>query len=837
TNTKSSHDQSTSTKSSHSQSTGTTSSRSQSTSTKSESSCTQTKTASDCAVTCKPTVTASTHTSITCFTTACSKTTTGCSVTGTTTTTTSTTSCRPGPSGVGRRDDSCHLACPEYDVPHDSDDSDDSSDDDTSDKRDIMARAPKNIEEFSGCTLTTPAGMPVTVPSNPPGGKFWNQDKIGFKHANGPAKAASQAVPRWYSTTVDAAACTPTVVKVGVANYPDGGTQTNDKDKKKVLQRATMDHSWEKGWLTDFFGSIIDNSAPDLSGVKNAGSGKMTCADFNKYIFGSGSQNLIDAVYKGLPSKDPDHLDYIGMTDNLNADCKGAVSNPDAHLKNRIPSVIALDVTDPNVNTALDNMNQKFTQLERIRLGVHMTNLQDNKRIADKTNTRLQGLIQDLDKKLAAQYTNIDPFKESNWFFSRQFQKYMDNIVADSPGTTRREVNHYGQSLKSDIESKMKTLQGRQSQLVNQAPDMWSDIQTKWGYYKNLGNSAWDMDLSWNWGCGRKRDGTNPACELPHPSSSASNSSSATSTRSSPTSSRKSSTHTTSTGSHSAHPSHSSKSVPVTTSSASKHSTSHHITSTFVTSTRSNSCTYATPSLTGNEGPYCSFYVSAHSASQCNCNDGKTYSPYTGGTCQPVCPLTSPGHGYTEMKPPPTKTSSFKSFTTTDVGGNVEVCTSLSAVGNGIPGSVCISPTIRTASTTSSPTPSLIPQGQKTCYTGSEYQFNRDDAKSKIEDICKNAEYWMGVRSVYSKGEIKRYNKQGDETDDGKVTIAVQEVDRACPKGMDLQSEYTGSLNSDVCIKNLMGVVDGCDTDSGTYKRGGILWANCLSWEVRVDPS
>lgn len=402
----------------------------------------------------------------------------------------------------------------------------------------------------------------------------------------------------------------------------------------------------------------------------------------------------------------------------------------------------------------------------------------------------------------------------------------MDNLVADSPDTIRRKVKDHANNLISDITSKMETLAGRESELDDKAPGEWRDMQTKWNYYKALGPETWDISLSWSWGCGRKRDGTPGACVLPPRSSSTSSAStsSATSTQS---------------GSGSAQPSQSSSgSVPITSSSAASSSSqraSPTITSTFATSTLSGSCTYVTPSLTGDDGPYCTYYAAPHeNVSRCNCNDGKTYAPYTrSDACQPACPLTSPGDGYSEIgtTPPPTTTSEFQSFTTTNAGGNVQVCTSLSALGNGIPGSACIGPTISTAS----PTPSLIPQGQKTCYSGSEFQFDRGDVRSKISDICKKQEYWKGVREVYYKGEIDRYTRDGDKTDDAKVSITVQEDDMACPEGLDLDAVYATKLNSDVCEENLMGTVDGCDTNSSKLKHGGILWADCLSWEVRID--
>jgi hypothetical protein len=55
--------------------------------------------------------------------------------------------------------------------------------------------------------------------------------------------------------------------------------------------------------------------------------------------------------------------------------------------------VISLGVSDGDIKAAVDNMEQKFGQLERIRLGVYMTNLDESKQVADKTNNRLHSLM------------------------------------------------------------------------------------------------------------------------------------------------------------------------------------------------------------------------------------------------------------------------------------------------------------------------------------------------------------------------------------------------------------------------------------------------------------
>ncbi|KAF3059948.1 hypothetical protein GL218_04399 [Daldinia childiae] len=278
------------------------------TSTESQSTCTKTKTASDCAITCTPTTGDPSNSSITCFTTVCSQTTIGCDVTGTTITTTSTTPCITGLTGVGRRADDCKLSCPNYDV--------DPKDENIPDKRNLAKRASKRtIAMFGKCKPTTPKETQVAIPTYPAGVKFWKDDRDGFKQQeDGPAKDASISVPRWYSTTIDEYACTPVVTKVAVEEYKNGDQRTN-----QPRDGASMNHSWEKGWLTEFFETTISKDAPsDTSKVNNVGDGKLTCDEFNEYIFDSGEVNLLSNIFSGLPSDKPGQMEFIGMTSNLN---------------------------------------------------------------------------------------------------------------------------------------------------------------------------------------------------------------------------------------------------------------------------------------------------------------------------------------------------------------------------------------------------------------------------------------------------------------------------------------------------------------------------------------
>ncbi len=81
---------------------------------------------------------------------------------------------------------------------------------------------------------------------------------------------------------------------------------------------------------------------------------------------------------------------------------------------------------------------------------------------------------------------------------------------------------------------------------------------------------------------------------------------------------------------------------------------------------------------------------------QCTCTDEKAFQPYTAG-CQPVCPLVATLlDGYTEI--------TFATLTS--------------------------------STTAEKPAPTLIPQGTKQCYSGSEYKFDQSGSGHLIDDVC-----------------------------------------------------------------------------------------------------
>ncbi|KAH0443858.1 hypothetical protein CcaCcLH18_00684 [Colletotrichum camelliae] len=263
--------------------------------------CQITRTASHCVATCSPITTGRTST-VTCFTTACHATITGCSVSGITSTTTK----MPCPThnnaeDVGRRDlagYSCPVGCPQWSL---SDwKTSDPVDDDQSDAkkrhfalagRILIPRAvKKNIREIKGCRIETawPAGKPpVATPAYFSGPEFLEADKVGFTNVDQKRRELSEEVPRWYSLrSAEAPACTPTTVPLTTQDMYDVMQrlkkvgEENPKDIKKQFNnqgsRPSLDHIWEKSWLTEFLEEdILSIKAAPLAGLPYGGAAKL----------------------------------------------------------------------------------------------------------------------------------------------------------------------------------------------------------------------------------------------------------------------------------------------------------------------------------------------------------------------------------------------------------------------------------------------------------------------------------------------------------------------------------------------------------------------------------
>jgi hypothetical protein len=65
--------------------------------------------------------------------------------------------------------------------------------------------------------------------------------------------------------------------------------------------------------------------------------------------------------------------------------------------------------------------------------------------------------------------------------------------------------------------------------------------------------------------------------------------------------------------------------------------------------------------------------------------------------------------------------------------------------------------------------------------------------------------------------------------------ILISEDNRVCEEGRNLEAEVIETRTLYVCTTNLLTIVNGCGPFTSSEKFGGVFWADCLSWEVRVD--
>lgn len=129
-------------------------------------------------------------------------------------------------------------------------------------------------------------------------------------------------MPRWYSTTTaEAPACTYEVVRI---EPEDMWIQASNGETGAV---PSLDHSWEKGWLSEFLTSLIDDGAQPLADVASGAEhgAKMSCNEFKRFMFNAhgdvrGDRNELEDTYNALASHS--NVDFVGMTQVLNGDGK-----------------------------------------------------------------------------------------------------------------------------------------------------------------------------------------------------------------------------------------------------------------------------------------------------------------------------------------------------------------------------------------------------------------------------------------------------------------------------------------------------------------------------------
>ncbi|KAK7425776.1 hypothetical protein QQZ08_007752 [Neonectria magnoliae] len=463
------------------------------------STCTEEVTASDCLVACT-TYTGSADATLTpeCTTT-CTRTQTGCSVTGTTSTT-SAEAC----SATG--DGACLNCAEERGLVENPDDSDNPTDPDDSGeietgslrKRGKAAKLKTLGTDSSICTLN----KNVAYPEYPGGEKTLNSEPLGAPLSN---------IKRWFIMTRDAQ-CIPSIHQVSAAGYhvmPTSG--------RPQLEVATIDHAYEKSWLKDFFNEILDNSQPSVRGVSTGSQAKINCNDLSYYTDDAASvngPNQLADVFRSYPSNSKYLDDFIGMDDYVNGQSKGVVATPSMVTSGTTGRLQNRDVgTTTTWKDAEDWIEYKLQWLERIAIGIEMMQNTDAIDMMKRQNQRIYSRLKNIDtnaincKSDAAVTNNV-------WSFADRYQSFMMDRFS---GTAPQSIN------KAATDASVLLLNRLQLDLANANPGTSTADQTKLANFKarynRLNSVTYALSITWDWTYTTTRDvdddGEGASCARP----------------------------------------------------------------------------------------------------------------------------------------------------------------------------------------------------------------------------------------------------------------------------------------------------------------------------------
>lgn len=335
--------------------------------TQSSSSCTETQTATDCQVTCSLSTMADGGTTTDCYTTVCSVTRAQCSITATTSTTilstTITTQC---PRSISNDEVSCspdNLDCLDLDE----------SPGPTGSGKD----GPKVVGQGTRqCTLQTNAlSTKITWPWVPGGRTILNDDLMaaGLYTGSTPIvttymQGTRTSLLRWLSATTDPINCGPSIVSITGPEFHAAEVAGSK------YTFPSMDHAFEKNWLTLFLANVTDPNAQPLSNVPGQRYvvRSINCVDLHNFFFGtSQSRNAMGDLFNAMPGGDTNFLDLAGMSANLNRDAKVRYSH------NSPSSVLTLILIQGAVSY-LPDFIQKFEKYLNQKYRVKATNSFDD---------------------------------------------------------------------------------------------------------------------------------------------------------------------------------------------------------------------------------------------------------------------------------------------------------------------------------------------------------------------------------------------------------------------------------------------------------------------------
>ncbi|KAJ3547886.1 hypothetical protein NM208_g1284 [Fusarium decemcellulare] len=413
--------------------------------------CTDTITASDCLVSCP---TEDSNGEAECTTT-CTKTHTGCSVSGVTTTT-SAQEC----SATGG---SCSTCQKDIFVVNDNEEPELVLDDDSVlQKRATLGKrtVPEKITSLGGgiCTLQKTG---VRFPGYPSGGDLFTADKTPHSQPSDPY----HDTPKWFIARKDPNTCARSLAKVVKQDFM---AQTSDPGKKK-------------------------------DSVTQGSQGKINCADLAYYTNDDpnvAGPNLLEDVYNAFPSKNKYREDFMGMDEYTNSICKGTIVTP---------SVIPKEVTNitPASKLVQNNspwqgvakwMDSILQMLEKLSIGVELWNSPDVQTIVIRQNRRIHSRFVNIDNN-AKNCKNDGAVINNVWSFSAAYQKYMNELFQGTPNSINTIVQKAADDLFKRMDDNFAALQQRGPSLSSNEQ---ADVANWQARYAPLKTATYQVSITWD---------------------------------------------------------------------------------------------------------------------------------------------------------------------------------------------------------------------------------------------------------------------------------------------------------------------------------------------------
>ncbi|RSL52469.1 hypothetical protein CEP54_010891 [Fusarium duplospermum] len=469
-------------------------------------SCTEPITASDCLVSC-PTQGPDTEQTPECTTT-CTKTHTGCSVTGVTSTTSAEDCSATGEGG------SCAI-CAKQDL-------DDWIDPDLADenveslqRRSLEKRGPAAPITNLGWDPQTQRGLctlaktGVEFPEYPNGHDIWILEK---NNKGMPTNSPEAAVNRWFIMRLDSH-CMPQVQKVGYQDFK----KTHATSKVK-----TSDHAFEKSFLKDFFREILDDTAKSVQGVSTGSSQeKINCNDLAYYTddaTGNGP-NLLESVFGTFPSRTSHLEDLVGMDIYTNGQAKAIIASSSKISKQVANMVSPGKIVEPTTDWSLAKkwIEYELQFLEKLTIGITIFSHQDVTAAMINQNKRIYDSLRFLDDN-AKNCKNDDAVENGIWSFADRYKTYIEDLIT---GNKWFSINKNVEKAKDDVISHLTasfaSLNARQGLTGVQTSEL-----SNWNYrFNKLSKATYSIPaISWGLPKRKRQDqgqggGEGSACTLP----------------------------------------------------------------------------------------------------------------------------------------------------------------------------------------------------------------------------------------------------------------------------------------------------------------------------------